>query len=252
MANFRIIQVTSAGFAWEIINLSNPWSLTNYSSAGIRDTSFTSGTVFSPNYSFGYMPQGGTAYSFGSTSAINSSDCYSWVPSSAYGTDPFYWYPWIMQETGFNDTTWSVGLNGTITANNPAEAVLITPALGRPPYFYWSTCGYGTGYAPQNRSIVNGVMYIYTPYWQAWNAIRSNIIQMLVYKGLIQSSSYFSTYQHYFPETAWHYSITANDYNKAKSCINAMGGGVPSVTSLSTPRTENYYYYLQYYLNQIT
>jgi hypothetical protein len=196
------------------------------------------------------MPAGGTAYLFGSSTAINSASCYSWVPRSQYGNSPFYWYPWIIQETGFFDTTWSVGLNGTIGQNLDAEAVLITPASGRPPLFYWSTCGYGTGYAPQNRTVVNGILYTYRPDYRAWNAFRENIISMLNYKGVVSSAN-FPTYQHYFQTVYRDDPITADIYNKARGCINAMGGGVPSVTRLVTPFTENYFYLLQYHLNQI-
>jgi len=127
-----------------------------------------------------------------------------------------------------------------------------TLAASRPSYFYWSS--YGTGYNPQNRTTVNGKIALYRPYATAWNAFRSNIISMLVYKGIIANAASFSTYSNYFPEVSTATSkILAADYIKARACINAMGGNMSyTVVQKVTQYTENYFYYLQYYLNAIT
>lgn len=247
MANFSVTQSDGSGFAWQILNLSKAWSYANYYYAGLSKSPFISGTDIGTQ-TYDYMPWGGNAYPFKSTTPIVATTPYSWMPASIYGTSPVTFYPYVEEVS--TSLTWSIGVNGTITAGNAAEAYTFTPTSARPPLFYWYL--YGTGYSPQNRTTVGGLLSVYRPTDVAWNALRTNIINMLVYKHIITSTSAFTSYAYYFGTVTRYNSITADIYNKARGCINAMGGSVPSVTRLVTPFTENYFYYLQYYLNLIS
>lgn len=248
MAKFALTHIDLSGFSWQITALSYPWAYTYYYYASVAKQSFTSGSsgLFGPSY--GYMPYGGTAYPFGQDTPITSSACYSWVSSASYPSPtPFYIYPWIEEvSTGLK---WSVGLNGTIPQGQPAEGVLITPVGTRPPYFYWSY--YGTGYSPQDRSYSGGKYYVYRPYSSAWNALRQNIINLLVYKGVIASEEVFSNSSYYYPQVYSGNAITAYQYNKVVNCLNAMGASLPTVTQGSTFCTENYFLRLQIAINNI-
>lgn len=146
-------------------------------------------------------------------------------------------------------TTYSGGPYTSVTLTDVMFYTLSNP---RPSYFYWSS--YGTGYSPQNRSVSGGIIYVYRPSAYAWNSFRLNIIDMLVYKGIIYSSDYFTSYANSFPAVSTGDAITATLYNKAGSCINDMGGSVPTVVAGigGTGVTENYFYYLTYYLNNIS
>lgn len=146
-------------------------------------------------------------------------------------------------------TDYEGGPYNTSTLTDQYFSTLSNP---RPSYFYWSS--YGTGYSPQNRSVSSGKIAVYRPYATAFNALRTNIINMLVYKGIIVSADFFMSSNYYFATVSSGNAITAALYNKAASGINAMGGSVPSVTGGvgGTALTENYFYYLQYYINNIT
>ncbi len=249
MAKFSITDQSTAGFGWRMTGLTYAWGSGFYWLATLARNQFISGTTGSVGTVYAYEVLDGWGLPFGAPyeegSMVVSSEPYSWVPSRLYD-GPITFYPFIHQNS--TNQKWSIGLNGTIPNGQPAEGITFYPASSRPPYFYWSN--YGTGYAPQSRTHVNGVLSIYRPYAIAFNALRQNIIDLLVYRGVIASASAFNTYIHYFPQVSSGSYIYAEHYNKAASCVNAMGGSVNSVFQ-NTTLYELYFYRLEYGINSV-
>lgn len=219
------------------------WGSGSYLCGGVGHSAFVSGVQewFYYRNSAGVVNDGKTAV-YPSASEVSAAQTYtasSWCRIFASG----YYYPYLAMWSGAGPM-WGVTASGSVAQDVTHPGIYITAAVPRPGFFYWSD--YGT--APLNSSAA-----YYVPKAAAFNALRLNIIKMLVYKGKIASEAAFDGSAYWFPlVTAGEY-ITAARYNSAAYCINQMHGAsyVAAVTANSTPLTMNYFYNLQAYLNGI-
>jgi hypothetical protein len=160
-----------------------------------------------------------------------------------------YIYPYLGMNgpdgtTGILGTMWGVTETGSVSSGTIHPGIYIevkAPAV-RPGFFYWSTYG---GEPSNSQSI------LWIPKAAAWNGLRSNIAQLLAYKGLISSAAAFNDSA--LPTVSKGTLIKASMYNQAVYYINYMLGAnyLSYVTAGSTPMYMYYWYQLQQYLNGI-
>lgn len=167
----------------------------------------------------------------------------------AYIDSSMYIYPYLCMNntdasTGVFAPMWGVTQSGSVSLGTTHPGIYIevkAPAV-RPGFFYWSDYG---GSPSNSQSI------LWIPKATAWNGLRSNIAQLLAYKGLISSAAAFNDTA--LPTVSKGTLIKASMYNQAVYYINYMLGAnyLSYVTAGSTPMYMYYWYQLQQYLNGI-
>lgn len=222
-----------------------------YNHFGIGTQAFTSGRTSWLDYPSGNLlsklldgytlvyPSSVTSVKTGVTSL------HGWL----YISQSMYIYPYLGMNgtdgtTGMIGTMWGVTGTGSVSLGTTHPGIYIevkTPAV-RPGFFYWSTYG---GSPSNSQSI------LWIPKAAAWNGLRSNIAQLLAYKGLIASAAAFNDST--LPTVSKGTLIKASMYNQAVYYINYMLGAnyLSYVTAGSTPMYMYYWYQLQQYLNGI-
>lgn len=250
---------TGAYFKYSISELSYPWGsgafVSNFNGngyfiAGITEYPFISGRTAWLGYGDPVIDSISDGYEKKYPSTIDTSFTgYTYMSSWFRLSSARYVYPFAATSNANGSpayplTMWGITETGSVLDGytHPGVYIQMPSVVIRPESFYWSD--YGSS-PPDSTSV------LWLPKATAWNGLRNNIIQLLVYKGLLINASDF--YDSALPTVSSGTPITAAMYNQAVYYINYMHGGtyLSSVTAGAAPIYAHYWYQLQYYINGI-
>ena len=169
----------------------------------------------------------------------------SWVRLAS----PGYIYPFaaISNSTGeYMMTMYGVTTTSSVSTGITHPGVYIDFTLPRPDYFYWEN--YETSTPDYSK------LY-YLPSAVAWNAMRQNVIDLLIWKGIVNTETEFMANANIaIPAEAQGFLITAEYFNRV---INALGQlhntnlSSLKVTQYVTPLYWSHFRNIQTYLNSV-
>jgi hypothetical protein len=241
--------IEQLSYAWGSGAAADDFEGNGYFIAGVGLQPFVSGQTSWLDYGYSLttdtVADGSAKYypSTSTTSFTGNTYTFSWFRLSSSQRV----YPFVAMSNAMGTyrlTMWGITETGSVLEGitHPGVYIELPTVAVRPGFFYWST--YGS--APTNSQSA-----LWIPKANAWNGLRSNIAQLLAYKGLISSAAAFNDTA--LPAVSKGTLIKASMYNQAVYYINYMFGAnhLSHVTAGSTPMYMYYWYQMQQYLNGI-